>query len=209
MDYMTTTSDDGSRKPACYDVYDISHDCSTVSPLPLLAEYFSRADVQSALHVSNSGTYEACNSTILGTLLAAESPVPPEYSIIPSLVTEHNISLHIYNGEWDMLINHIGTELSIQNMTWRGAQGFSRKPTRPFYPDNAAPSSTINPMATLTAAATTLSTMAATAAPAGTWTMERGVSYHLFRGAGHSVFVNKPREMFAFVRDVVVAPRSG
>lgn len=204
MDYMKTTSDKGSRKTACYDVYDISHDCSTVSPLPLMAEYFSRADVQSALHVDDSGVYEACNSTILGTLLSTDSPVPPEYSILPSLITEHNISLHIYNGEWDMLINHIGTELSIQNMTWRGAQGFSQKPSRLFYPDNAAPSSIVEPMETLNA--TTPPSTAA--APAGTWAMERGVSYHFFRGAGHSVFVNKPREMFAFVRDVVVGPRS-
>ncbi|KAJ5747765.1 Peptidase S10 serine carboxypeptidase [Penicillium nucicola] len=208
MDYMTTTSDDGSRKPACYDVYDISHDCSTVSSLPLMAEYFSRADVQSALHVGHSGAFQACNSTILSTLLAADSPVPPEYSILPSLVTKHNVSLHIYNGEWDMLINHIGTELSIQNMTWRGAQGFSQKPIQVFYPDDAAPSLTVNPTGT-SAATTTLSTVAATAAPAGTWAMERGVSYHLFRGAGHSVFATKPREMFAFVRDVVVAPRRG
>jgi hypothetical protein len=44
----------------------------------------------------------------------------------------------------------------------------------------------------------------ATTKVAGHWAEERGVSYHLFQGAGHSVFANKPREMFAYVRDVVV-----
>lgn len=108
-----------------------------------------------------------------------------------------------------MLINHFGAELSLQNMTWRGAQGFSQKPKKPFFADNAAPSATKQLLFEHTPVATTLSTAAPTATAAGTWTMERGVSYHLFRGAGHSVFVNKPREMFSFVRDVVVAPRAG
>ncbi|KAJ5569889.1 Peptidase S10 serine carboxypeptidase [Penicillium hispanicum] len=198
MDYVSTISAAGSG-PACYDVYDISHNCSTIDPLPLLATYYSRADVQAALHVRNNGPYSACNSTILGTLLTAPSPVPPEYSILPSLVTTHNISLHLYNGELDMLINHIGTELSIQNMTWRGGQGFSRKPHRLFYADDAAPP----PQRTAA-----LSSSTDAAEPVGTWASERGVSYHLFKGAGHSVFATKQREMFAFVRDVVVGAKA-
>ena len=190
LDYMTTTSAAGTG-PQCYDVYDIHHNCSTIDPLPLLAEYFSRADVQSALHADNAGTFSPCNSTILGTLLSVPS-VPPAYSILPSLVTTHNISLHFYNGEWDMLINHIGTELSIQNMTWGGAQGFSEKPSRLFYADDAAP----------------VTNATRSEKPIGTWGAERGVSYHLFNGAGHSVFATKQREMFAFVRDVVVGNKT-
>lgn len=108
-----------------------------------------------------------------------------------------------------MLINHFGAELSLQNMTWRGAQGFAQKPKKPFFVDNAAPSATKQLLFEHTPVATTLSTAAPTATAAGTWTEERGVSYHFFRGAGHSVFVNKPREMFSFVRDVVVALRAG
>ncbi|KAJ5907767.1 Peptidase S10 serine carboxypeptidase [Penicillium taxi] len=196
LDYMSTISEQGTG-PACYDVYDISHDCSTISPLPLLASYFSRKDVQSALHVSNSGDYSACNSDILATILAAASPVPPEYLILPSLVTDHNVSLHLYNGELDMLINYIGTELSIQNMTWNGAQGFSKKPSQLFYADDALPSLTKQ-----------TSSKSSTGKPAGTWAAERGVSYHLFNGAGHSVFATKQKEMFAFVRDVVVSEKT-
>lgn len=194
LDYMATVSDAGTGPP-CFDIYDIHHNCSAISPLPLLATYFSRNDVQSALHVKNSGSYSACNSTILNTLLAAQSPTPPEYSILPKLITAHNVSLHIYSGEWDMLINHVGTELSIQNMTWNGKQGFERKPSKSFLADDAAPDSAKK--------------MSHSPAPAGIWAAERGVSYHLFREAGHSVFANKPREMFAFVRDVVVGGKVG
>lgn len=200
MDYVDTASAVGTGIP-CFDVYDIHHDCSTIDTLTLMAEYFSRADVQAALHVSGRGTYSACNSTILGTLLGAPSVIPPAYSILPSLVTERNISLHIYNGEWDMLLNHIGTELSIQNMTWRGAQGFSTKPQQLFYVDDAMPMNSSD--------RTGSGGRNATTKVAGNWAEERGVSYHLFRGAGHSVFANKPREMFAYVRDVVVGARTG
>lgn len=196
LDYMNTVSAAGTGKP-CFDVYDIHHDCSTIDPLPLMAAYFSRADVQAALHVHDRGIYTACNSTILSTLLAAPSVVPPEYDLLPDLVTKHNVSLHIYNGELDMLINHIGSELSIQNMTWRGAQGFSKKPDNLFYVDDAIPASGKNASSSLS-----------TAESVGTWAAERGVSYHLFRGAGHSVFATKQREMFAYVRDVVVGAKA-
>lgn len=90
-----------------------------------------------------------------------------------------------------MLLNHIGTELSIQNMTWRGGQGFTERPHRLFFADNAAPADG-----------------SSCRAGAGVWAAERGVSYHLFDGAGHSVFASKPREMFSFVRDVVVGRRA-
>ncbi|KAJ5570954.1 Peptidase S10 serine carboxypeptidase [Penicillium sp. DV-2018c] len=208
-DYMTTVSAN-STTHGCFDIYDISNDCSAISEQPLLAEYFSRADVQAALHVPNSGDYSACNSDILGTLLSVPSPEPPEYSILPSLVTEHNVSLHIYAGEWDMLINHFGVELSLQNMTWGGAQGFSQKPSQWFFADDAAPSMSKVEAGPKPAATTlqSVTTAPAGVAIAGTWAMERGVSYHYFRSAGHSVFVKKPREMFAYVRDVVVSPKA-
>jgi hypothetical protein len=109
-----------------------------------------------------------------------------------------------------MLINHLGAELSIQNMTWRGAQGFSQKPSRFFYADDAAPSvhfsTTARSPKTTFGKAVRASTSGGVV---GTWAAERGVSYHLFRGAGHSVFANTPREMFAYVRDVVVQGKAG
>lgn len=204
LDYLDTASQNGTGVP-CFDVYDISHDCSAIDPYSLLAAYFSREDVQTALHVKDAGEYTPCNSTIMNTLLSGPSIQPPEYELLPSLVTNHNISLHIYNGELDMLINHIGTELSIQNMTWRGGQGFSQKPSKLFYVDDPAPGS----KSTLASSASKTSPITgATAEVAGTWASERGVSYHLFNGAGHSVFASKQRAMFAYVRDVVVGGKA-
>ncbi|KAJ5711565.1 Peptidase S10 serine carboxypeptidase, partial [Penicillium malachiteum] len=184
-----------SESSTCFSIYDLTHNCSTINPIPLLEKYFSQKDVQSALHISGSGTYTACNDTILATLEGASLSVePPEYEILPSLVTNHSVSLHIYNGELDMLINHVGTELSLQNMTWRGAQGFQQKPTTAFYANDATPDRQVS---------------SSQGARAGIWAAERGVSYHLFEGAGHSVFATKQRQMFAFVRDVVVEGKAG
>ncbi|GAB1204483.1 hypothetical protein APSETT445_003138 [Aspergillus pseudonomiae] len=214
FDYLGAMSASGTGKQ-CHDIYDTLNDCDTVDPLDLLASYFSRTDVQVALnllpaaagkdhggnHPSSSSpplspmSFAPCNSTILTTLLSSTSPVAPAYSILPDLVTTHNIPLHIYSGENDFLLNHFGTELSLQNMTWNGAQGFSQRPNRPFFSDNAAPSHSCdrgNRTQTCDV-------------EAGVWGSERGVTYHLFWDAGHSVFAKKPREMFAYVRDVVVA----
>jgi carboxypeptidase C (cathepsin A) len=126
-------------------------------------------------------------------------------------VTEHNISVHVYSGDNDLLLNHLGTELVLQNMTWRGAQGFSRKPSRTFYADDAAPALLGSDACDVNVshASTVRSEIGQRCVPAGIWASERGVTYHLFRGAGHSVFIKKPREMFAYVRDVVVADANG
>ncbi|KAL2867926.1 putative serine carboxypeptidase [Aspergillus lucknowensis] len=245
MDYFAS----GAGK-SCFDVYDVSHDCSAVNSLSLVTSYFGRADVQAALNIpptptsaAGSGSlaplpspFSACNSTILDILLGSQSPRAPAYSILPNLVTSHNISLHIYFGEYDMLLNHYGAELTLQNMTWHGAQGFSQPINRPFYPDNAAPFLSRHPRSGSSSSTSTSRTGpgnqkhnlnlhkspspphpsrsntenpgengACPVPEAGRWASERGVTYHLFWGAGHSVFASKPREMFAYVRDVVVA----
>ena len=190
LDYLQTTA-----SSECFDQYDITNDCSTIDPSHLLHTYFSRPDVQTALNIPQQNTpftFTSCNNRITAALTSKTSlPNPPTYSILPDLATTHNVPIHIYTGDNDLLINHIGTKLVLQNMTWNGAQGFSQKPDRVFYADNAAPElgregANVN------------------GPKAGTWGVERGLSYHLFDGAGHSVFAKKRRETFAFVRDVVV-----
>ena len=43
--------------------------------------------------------------------------------------------MHLYSGDYDFLLNHLGSELTIQNMTWFGAQGFQQKPNNNFLVD--------------------------------------------------------------------------
>ncbi|KAL4906489.1 hypothetical protein BDW74DRAFT_176810 [Aspergillus multicolor] len=114
---------------------------STIDHFSLVTQYFSRADVQMALNVLPSGStstpqpatsptnsgapapspYRHCIETVLIALGSGQPPLPPVYSILPDLVTSY-ISLHLYSGEYDMLINHHGAKLTLQNMTWNGAQ---------------------------------------------------------------------------------------
>ncbi|KAL2013819.1 hypothetical protein VTN00DRAFT_1344 [Thermoascus crustaceus] len=119
MDYMQTASDSGNGK-ACFDMYNIKHDCGTIGKDALLAAYFSRADVPAALNIlppgsnSKARAFSPCNSNILSTLLSSPSePIPPACDILPTLTsnTGANVSLHFYQGEYDMLINHFGVEL--------------------------------------------------------------------------------------------------
>ncbi len=216
----------------CFDRYDISHDCSTVNSFNLVASYFSRPDVQIALNVLPSAStspsvtedspddtqrqtpspFLSCNPDVLSTfLLNGQTPQAPVYSVLPTLITSHNISLHLYWGEYDILLNHFGAELVLQNMTWHGAQGFSSPITRPFYQDNAAPHDSDSRSSGSSSDNSNNDNNnnnnpgICAIHEAGKWISERGVTYHRFRGAGHSVFLSKPREMFAYVRDVVVA----
>ena len=193
VDYVQTHAAARASGNDCFDIYDITNGCDAVSLFPLVDAYFSRADVQDALHVLPSTStatatpFSVCNHKILDILPASGPlPPPPSYSILPDMATIHHIPIHVFSGANDMLLNHVGTEFVLQNMTWNGARGFSQKPDHVFYAGNAAP---VNGEGGL---------------KAGTWGEERGVSYHLFYGAGHSVFVKKPKEMFIFVRDVIV-----
>lgn len=67
-------------------------------------------------------------------------------------ILEQGLPVHIYSGDWDFLLNHWGSEVAVQNMTWwvlagfpssfgmweidevdrGGKQGFQQKPDKPF-----------------------------------------------------------------------------
>ncbi|KMU88657.1 hypothetical protein CIHG_06598 [Coccidioides immitis H538.4] len=166
-----------------------------------LTEYLNRADVQAALNVlpSKSGTphrFETCNQTIIDSLLSPSiQPTPPTESILPSILATYKIPIHIYQGQLDMVINHIAVELVLQNMTWNGKQGLQSRPSIPFgtyFDINKGESKvTLN------------------GSEAGVWAYERGLSYHLFREAGHGVPRDQPEEMWHYVKNVVVGRWSG
>ncbi|EEQ28293.1 putative carboxypeptidase D [Microsporum canis] len=179
--YDTTADYLSSRE--CFSVYNINYDCTAINPTPALEAYFSRADVQIALNLMHPmdelRPFEACNRGILATLMApANRPVPPSYDILPDLLTTHKLPVHIYQGGLDLLINHVGVEVTIQNMTWNGAQGFQESPHSKFGRQKDKSE--------------------------GMWNEERGLSYHLFFNGGHLLPVDLPKEMFQYVKDVIL-----
>lgn len=176
-----------------FDIYNIEHGCDNTNTQPLLADYFSRPDVQTALNIppptnNDNTTFMPCNTKIQQTLTEpTQLPSPPAYNILPDLLTNNNISVHIYQGEDDMLANHLGAELVLQNMTWNGMQGFQEKPHQLFGGGDCHHGGELRECCA-----------------AGIWAEERGLTYHLFKGAGHSVPADKPAEMWEYVRNVVV-----
>ena len=75
-------------------------------------------------------------------------------------------------------MQHRGTEVIIQNMTFGGVQGFSRKPSTPWFDDAGN--------------------------FAGIVHQERGLTYVLFAGAGHLVPEWKPAQALVFLREFVL-----
>ncbi|KAJ6536096.1 Alpha/Beta hydrolase protein [Mycena capillaripes] len=90
----------------------------------------------------------------------------------------HGVGIVFYSGNDDSLVAHRGTE----NMTFGGVQGFTRKPSTPFYDDNGN--------------------------FAGIVHQERGLTYALFKKASHQVPESVPGAAFSFVRDFVLGSNS-
>lgn len=91
--------------------------------------------------------------------------------------TAHNISVVIFSGNDDSLIPHIGSQIAIQNTTFGGIQGFTRKPSTPWYKDNGE--------------------------FAGIVHQERNWTYVLVDHAGHLVGHTNPQSGFVFIREFV------
>ncbi|KAJ7621016.1 Alpha/Beta hydrolase protein [Roridomyces roridus] len=108
-------------------------------------------------------------------------PSPEPMTFLSDLATNASakgVGIMFYSGNDDSLVAHRGTEAVIQNMTFGGVQGFTRKPSTPF-------SDALGNMA-------------------GIIHQERNLTYALFLNAGHLVPQSVPAAAFAFVRDFVL-----
>ncbi|EPQ57234.1 alpha/beta-hydrolase [Gloeophyllum trabeum ATCC 11539] len=92
--------------------------------------------------------------------------------------TKNNVSMIFYSGNADLLVGHRGTEVTIQNTTWGGIQGFTRKPSTPWYDDDGN--------------------------FAGIVHQERNLTYVLFVGAGHEVPEYEPAAAWVFLREFIL-----
>jgi carboxypeptidase D len=165
----------------CFDIYQITTTCPLLwdvlgfpGSMPYLPEgaqiYFDRDDVKQAIHAPTGFTWEECSSDdvfVNGTDL---SP-PPVLDVLPSVI-DRTQNVIIAHSALDMILLANGTLLALQNMTWGGRQGFTRRPDEPFYVP-------LNNM-------TDLSTLAA-AGVMGSLVSERGLTYVGIALAGHMV----------------------
>lgn len=99
----------------CFTPYNIEYTCNENPGTLKSSSWLNQASVRKAIHAPNK-TFEDCNSTIFN-VQSQEYVTPPAYEILPELLAR-GIKVHLYSGDLDVLINHFGIELVLQNMTW-------------------------------------------------------------------------------------------
>ncbi|KAL9576649.1 MAG: hypothetical protein Q9212_006928 [Teloschistes hypoglaucus] len=99
----------------CFTPYNIEYTCVENSGTLKSSSWLNQASVRKAIHAPNK-TFEDCNSTIFD-VQSQEYVTPPAYEILPELLAR-GIKVHLYSGDLDILLNHFGLELVLQNMTW-------------------------------------------------------------------------------------------
>lgn len=197
LDYLTST------RP-CFSPYNIVYNCTNAPDINPYVNYFNDPGVRKAIHAPNK-TFEDCNITVYNTLYQ-ELVEPPAYNIMPAILAA-NISIHIYSGDYDFLLNHFGSELAIQNMTWNGEQGLRSKPDNPFLVDGVSMGNwgyEVCPRSTHQRTHSALRKLVGSVLIDAFSHMKRGLSYHHILKAGHAAPYDQPKAMFAFVRDFVV-----
>ncbi|RPD76193.1 alpha/beta-hydrolase [Lentinus tigrinus ALCF2SS1-7] len=169
-----------------FDVYDVP-DATHPEPSMDAGPFLNSLDVRAALHAPTSKNWSSSFNYPFGSVYNksignehGDPSVEPVAFLTPLFAnaSERNISFIFYSGNDDAQVQHRGTEVVIQNFTFGGVQGFSRKPATPWFDDDGN--------------------------AAGIVHQERGLTYVLFTGAGHLVPQWKPAQALVFLREFVL-----
>ena len=169
-----------------FDVYDVP-DATNPEPFKNASAFFNDDVTRAALHAPTSKDwirnfnypFGSKHDRSVGNQYGDPSVEPVAFlSDLAANATARNVSIVFYSGNDDSLVQHRGTEVIIQNITFGGTQGFTRKPSTPWFDDDGA--------------------------FAGIVHQERGLTYVLFDGAGHLVPLWKPTQALVFLREFVL-----
>ena len=166
----------------CFNVYHLTDFCPylwDVMGLTSLAsgpnDYFRRRDVQTAIHAPPTN-YHVCGEY---RFLRPDESVPSGLGPLPSVIERTNKTI-IGHGLLDFLLIANGSLVTIQNMTWNGAQGFQSAPRDPFFvPYHDGLQQVSNRIAHIPFV------QDAGAGLLGTTHTERGLTWVAVNGAGH------------------------
>ncbi|KAK7691074.1 hypothetical protein QCA50_006177 [Cerrena zonata] len=169
-----------------FDVYDIPDGTNPEPPLDA-SVFFNDNRTRAALHAPTSKDwirnfnypFGSVRNRSIGNQYGDPSVEPIAFlSELATNASINNVSIVFYSGNDDALVQHRGTEVIIQNMTFGGIQGFTKKPSTPWFDDDQN--------------------------FAGIVHQERGLTYVLFEGAGHLVPEWKPAAALVFLREFVL-----
>ncbi|KAI4266561.1 MAG: hypothetical protein L6R38_008668 [Xanthoria sp. 2 TBL-2021] len=99
----------------CFDPYNIRATCHSPRDDSGPTYWLNQAAVRKAIHAPEKRV-ESCNETVFDTL-SQEEVEPAAYRVLPEILGR-GVKVHVYSGNLDALLNHWGTELVVQNMTW-------------------------------------------------------------------------------------------
>jgi carboxypeptidase D len=91
--------------------------------------YFNRPDVKKAINAPLGVQWAECKDV---PLAFSEFSDPSSYKVIPRVIEKSERTI-ISHGTLDYITLANTTLLSIQNMTWNGAQGFQKRPSDDFF----------------------------------------------------------------------------
>ncbi|TFY62128.1 hypothetical protein EVG20_g6814 [Dentipellis fragilis] len=161
-----------------------------VNPQPSLdaGPYFNSDQVRGALHAPTSKNWTSVAAYPFGstTNISSSANVFGDSSAEPitffndfvSTAAAHNVEFILFTGANNAIANHRGLEILIQNATFGGTRGFTRKPSTPWADDDGN--------------------------VAGIVHTERGITYGLFDGVGHLIPHFSPGAAYVFLRDFIV-----
>ncbi|KAK9459384.1 Alpha/Beta hydrolase protein, partial [Lipomyces oligophaga] len=167
----------------CYNMYDVRKfdtypDCGSNWPedLESVTPYLRTDEIKAALHinVNNKPGWSECSGAVSREFTAKRSK--PTVDLLPGILEQ--IPVLMFNGDQDMICNHLGNEDLIGKMSWSGATGFEEAaggawaPRLPWTYDGE---------------------------PVGLYQTARNLTYVLVYNASHMVPVDQPlaaRDMF-------------
>ncbi|KAI0643827.1 alpha/beta-hydrolase [Trametes meyenii] len=166
-----------------YDIPDATHPEPPLNAAPFLNDQRTRAALHAPTSKNWSSSFNYPYGSVYNKNIGNEhgDPSVEPVAFLTELATNasaRNISFVFYSGNDDSQVQHRGTEVAIQNFTFGGIQGFTRKPSTPWFDDDGV--------------------------FAGIVHQERNLTYVLFAGAGHLVPQWRPRQALVFLREFVL-----
>lgn len=143
--------------------------------------FFTDSRVVKALHAPQNVQWSTSIDYPWNSQPTGGDPSPEPMTFFTELATnatQHGVHIITYVGNDDGISPHFGTEVTIQNTTFGGIQGFIRKPGTPWFNDNGE--------------------------WAGIVHQERNWTYALVYGAGHEVPNGQPVSAYTFLREFIL-----
>lgn len=107
---------------ACVNIYDIRlrdtySSCGMNWPpdLEYVTPYLRRDDVLNAIHVPSNRGWKECSGPVGSAFKAKHST--PSIEILPTLIDDQ-IQVVMFNGDQDLICNHVGNEKLIEDLSW-------------------------------------------------------------------------------------------